>query len=67
MTSKVRHYCSSKNAEMMQAEDEMKDWVKMFIEEIDRVEASFLKRYEEYKLEYSNLNSRFTQKQADLF
>ena len=51
----------------MQAEDEMKDWVKMFIEEIDRVEASFLKRYEEYKLEYSNLNSRFTQKQADLF
>jgi hypothetical protein len=52
---------------MMHAEDEMKDFVKTFIEEIDRIEASFMKRYEEYKAEYQNLNSRFIKKKADQY
>jgi len=35
----------------------MKDWVKMYIEEIDRIENFFLKRFHEYKIEYESLNT----------
>jgi hypothetical protein len=34
---------------MMGAEEEMKAWVKEFIAEIDRIEAFYMKHFEEYR------------------
>jgi predicted choloylglycine hydrolase len=50
---------------MMGAEEEMKLWVKEFIAEVDRIEAFYMKHYEEYRQEYENLNSRYILKKND--
>lgn len=47
---------------MKLAEFEMENWVKAFLEEIERVEAFYLKIYEEYKNEFEILNQRYIQK-----
>ena len=46
----------------MEAEDEMKDWVKQFVSEIERIEAFYVKQCEEYRQEFELLNKRYLQK-----
>ncbi len=50
---------------MTNAEEDMKSFLKIYIEEIDRVEAFFIKRYEEYRQEYESLNLRYLHKKND--
>lgn len=40
----------------MNAEEDMKTFIKLYIEEIDRIESFFVKQYEDYRKEYENLN-----------
>lgn len=37
----------------------MKKWVTQFIEEIERIEAFYVKSCEEYRTEFNVLNSRY--------
>lgn len=40
----------------------MQNFVRLFLEEVQRIETFYTKKYEEYKAEYDILNSRYLQK-----
>lgn len=44
------------------AEKEMRDWIKAFMIEAERIEAFYLKQIEEYRLEFETLDRRYIQK-----
>lgn len=40
----------------------MREWIKSFMNEVDRIEAFYLKMCAEYKHEFDILNKRYSQK-----
>ena len=43
----------------------MKEWIRLFIEEIDRIDNFFMGQYTEYMNEYKNLKQQYKQRLAD--
>eukprot|EP00347_Sterkiella_histriomuscorum_P002512 403367865 len=47
---------------IQEAEKEMREWIKSFMQEVKRIEAFYLKQCEVYKNEFDTLNLRYIQK-----